>query len=215
MNVKLYLVDDHKVFREGLCSLIFKELDMKVVGEAKEGRTALKEIQNIKPHLVLMDIGMSDLNGIDATRQIRKNHPKVKVLILSMYSDRHFVVGALQAGASGYLLKENAFEELVRAIRAIMDEQIYLSPELLSMVAADFYDRSQTKPSTIKTFLSAREREVLQLFAEGSSTKEIAAKIGVSVKTVETHRKQIMDKLHLKSIATLTKFAVREGLTSL
>jgi DNA-binding NarL/FixJ family response regulator len=161
-----------------------------------------------------MDVNMPDLNGVEATRRIVTALPEVKVIALSMYSDRRFVAGMLEAGASGFLLKAYAFKELANAVRAVVNNQVYLSSGVTGVVVEDYVKRLPTTGSDSASVLTEREREVLQLLAEGWSAKEIAFHLNVSVKTVHTHRQRIMDKLHLHSIAELTKYAIREGLTS-
>jgi DNA-binding NarL/FixJ family response regulator len=216
MNVKILLADDHKIVRDGLRSLIEKQGNMQVVGEAYDGRTTVQLVRELRPNLVIIDIGMPDLNGIDATRQITSDGPSIKVIALSMHSDRRFVLRMLEAGASGYLLKDSAFEELAMAINTVMEGKIYLSPAIAGIVVEDFVrQRPQSSGPVITTELTPREREVLQLLAEGKTTKQIAAQLNVSVKTVETHRRQVMEKLDIHSVAELTKYAVREGLTGL
>lgn len=214
MTIKIILADDHKIMRNGLCSLLENEPDIEVVGEADDGRTAVEMALRLKPDIVVMDLAMPDLNGIEATRQITKADG-IKVLALSMHSDKRFVVGALQAGASGYVLKDCAFEELIRAIHIVATNQTYLSPKIAELVVEHYLRHQQIPLSQSTSVLTPREREVLQLLAEGKSVKEIALTLGVSHKTIETHREQIMKKLKIYSIAKLTKYAVREGLTSL
>ena len=186
-----------------------------VIAEADNGRSAVSLAKQLQPDIVITDIAMPDLNGLDATRQICAEAPRAKVLALSMHTESRFVLGILEAGASGYLLKDAAFEELSVAIKAILKDQIYLSPAIASVVVRQSLGHVGSKPRSERAQLSKREREVLQLIAEGKSTKEIAAVLYVSVKTVETHRKQIMDKLDIYSIAELTKYAIREGVTFL
>lgn len=186
-----------------------------VVAEADNGRSAVRLAKELQPDIVITDIAMPDLNGLEATRQICAEAPRAKVLALSMHTESRFVLGILEAGASGYLLKDAAFEELSVAIKAILRDQIYLSPAIAGVVVRQSLGHVGSKPRSERAKLSKREREVLQLIAEGKSTKEIAAKLYVSVKTVETHRKQIMDKLDIYSIAELTKYAIREGVTFL
>ena len=210
MSVRIILAEDHRITREGLVNLLQERPDMEVVGEAENGREAVKLASELSPDLVIMDVTLPDLNGIDATRIITSGSNNTKVIALSMYSDKQFVQGMIQAGASGYLLKDCAFEELVSAIQAVIQGDTYLSPGIAGIVVQDYLNRSSAD-----TVLTNREREVLQLIAEGKSTKEIAACLGVSVKTIETHRRQIMEKLGIFSIAELTKYAIREGLTSL
>ena len=186
-----------------------------VIAEADNGRSAVRLAKELQPDIVITDIAMPDLNGLEATRQICAEAPRAKVLALSMHTESRFVLGILEAGASGYLLKDAAFEELSVAIKAILRDQIYLSPAIAGVVVRQSLGHVGSKPRSERAKLSKREREVLQLIAEGKSTKEIAAKLYVSVKTVETHRKQIMDKLDIYSIAELTKYAIREGVTFL
>ncbi len=215
MSVRIILADDHKIMRDGLRALLEKQPGMEVVAGAEDGRTAVQLAREFKPDVMLMDITMPDLNGIDATRQIVAESPGVKVVALSMHSDSRFVAGMISAGVSGYLLKDCAFEELTRAISAVVANQTYLSPRIAGTVIKDYAAKLSTNESSAFSVLTAREREVLQLIAEGPTTKQIAARLHVSVKTVETHRRQIMNKLNIYSIAELTKFALREGLTSL
>ncbi len=207
------MADDHKIIRDGLRSLLGTIPGMIVVGEAEDGRQALRIARKHKPDLIIMDISMPDLNGIEATRQILSESPGTKVIALSMHSDRQFVVGMFRAGVSGYLLKNGAFEELVHAIETVRKNETYLSPKIAGILIRDLLDT--TEDNSASSILTAREREVLQLVAEGRSTKDIASDLNVSVKTVETHRKQIMDKLEIRSVAELTKFALREGITDL
>ncbi len=214
MAIRILLADDHKIVRQGLRTLLQKEPDMEVVAEAEDGRASLKLAQELAPHVVIMDVGMPDLNGIEATRQVLAESPNIKVIALSMHSDRRFVVNMLKAGASGYLLKDSAFEELASAIRAVMTNKTYLSPGVSDVVIKDYIAGPKPDNSAFSV-LTAREREVLQLMAEGRSTKQIADRLIVSIKTIETHRQQIMSKLDMHSVAELTKYAIREGLSSL
>ena len=215
MSIKVVLVDDHNVMREGLRALLKNESDIEVAGEAADGQAAFRLVSEIKPDLVIMDIAMPGLNGIEATRKIISKNSFVKVIALSAYSDRRFIFRVFKAGASGYLLKDCAFEELVCAIRAVSARQIYLSPGIANIVLKDYLRQSSKENTSVFSVLTAREREVLQLLSEGKTTKQIALLLKVSVKTIETHRPQIMDKLNIRSIAELTKYAIREGITSL
>lgn len=215
MTIKIMLADDHKMIRDGLKALIGKQKDMEVIGEAADGQTAVRTARKLSPDVVVMDIGMPDLNGIEAARQITALPHKPKVIGLSMHSDRRYVSQMLKAGASGYLLKDNAFEELVKAISTVVKGQTYLSPEIAEAVVDDYRRVKTDDDGSVFALLTEREREVLQQIAEGCSTKEIAGELSVSVKTVETHRRQIMEKLKLHSVAELTKYAVKEGLTDL
>ena len=215
MSVKIILADDHRIMREGLRALLEKQSGMEVIAEAEDGRTTVDLAHELKPDVVVIDISMPDLNGIDATRQIISASPHIKVIALSMHSDRKFVREMLAAGASGYLLKDSAFEELGAALAAVINNQTYLSPKIADTVVRDYLGKIDTTESKTSPTLTHREREVLQLLAEGRTTKEIASKLCVSIKTIETHRKQIMEKVGLNSVAELTKYAIREGLTSL
>jgi len=214
MSIKILLVDDHRIMRAGLRSLLEKESDMKVVAEASDGRTAVRLVREVTPDVVIIDITMPDLNGVEATHQILAESPNVKVLALSMHSDEQFVAGMLKAGASGYLLKDCASEELCQAIRAVIGGETYLSPRIASIVVEDYRRELSKEQLTKAPELTAREREVLQLVAEGETSKRIAQRLHVSVKTVEAHRQQIMDKLNIHTVAGLTKYAIRKGITS-
>jgi DNA-binding NarL/FixJ family response regulator len=214
MGVRIILADDHKIMREGLRALLAKQKEIEVIAEADSGRGVIELCSQLHPDVVVIDISMPDLNGIDAARQITRDAPDIKVIALSMHSDKKYVKEMLAAGASGYLLKDAAFEELGMAIATVLKNKTYLSPQITDTVVKDYVNENVPQNSIASTALSSREREVLQLIAEGKSTRDIAAKLYVSVKTVETHRKQIMDKLGLNSIAELTKYAIREGLTS-
>jgi two-component system response regulator NreC len=214
-SIKILLADDHKITREGLRSLLEKQQDMEVVAEAKDGRTAVSLAEELLPDVVIMDVSMPDLNGVQATRQIVGRLPNVKIVGLSMHSDSLFVTEMLKSGASGYLLKDCAFEELTQAIHAVVAGNTYLSPSISGVVINDYLHRLAKVDLTASDVLTDREIEVLQLIAEGNSTKQTALKLHISVKTVETHRRQIMNKLDIYTIAELTKYAIRKGLTSL
>jgi two-component system response regulator NreC len=214
-KIKIILADDHQIVRQGLRTLLAAEPDMEIIAEADNGRTTLRLVQDLKPNVVIMDISMPHLNGIEATRQILADNGEVKVIALSMHSDSLFVLNMLKAGASGYLLKDCALEELVKAIRTVVAHKTYLSPGVSDIVIKDFVNVWSTPSSSVFAVLTAREREVLQLMAEGHSTNQIADGLCVSVKTVEAHRKQVMNKLGIHSVAELTKYAIRQGLTSL
>jgi two-component system response regulator NreC len=215
MDIKILLADDHKITRDGLKSMLESQKNMIVIGEAENGRQAVRLALDFAPDVIVMDINMPELNGIEATRQIIAELPDTKIIALSMYSDKRYVVGMLKAGVSGYLLKNCAFDELVSAITAVVGNQNYMSQKIADTVMKDYANILESKDSSPASTLTAREREVLQLIAEGLKTKDIALRIHVSVKTVETHRQQIMRKLNAKSVAELTKIALREGLTSL
>jgi two-component system response regulator NreC len=214
-TIRILLADDHRIVRQGLRILLEAEPDMEVIGEADNGRKVLKLAEELIPDVIIMDLSMPELNGIEATRQILSGAPEVKVVALSMHSDSLFVLNMIKAGASGYLLKDCALEELVKAIRTVVSHKTYLSPGVSDIVIRDFVTGWQTTNDSAFSVLSAREREVLQLMAEGRTTNQIADGLCVSVKTVEAHRKQVMTKLGIRSIAELTKYAIRQGLTSL
>ena len=214
MSVRILLVDDHKILRTGLRSLLQSQQELEIVGEADNGREAVELTKLLSPDVVIMDVGMPDLNGFEATGQIVSEVPTAKVLALSMHSDKRFVRRMFQAGAMGYLLKNASFDDLIAAIHAVALNQVYLGPGIQEVVVKD-YVQSFSGTEVGNFSLTSREREVLQLLAEGKKTREIATLLHLSVKTIETHRKRIMDKLGLHSVAELTKYAVREGLTSL
>ena len=215
MTTKILLADDHNLIREGLRTLISDEPNMSVIAEAEEGRTAVQLATKLSPDVVIMDISMPGLNGIEATRQILTKSPAPKVIALSMHMERRMILEMLNAGASGYLLKDCAFGEVIRAIETVMSNCTYLSPKIADIIVKDYIHRIPSDDLSSLTLLSPREREVLQLLAEGKKTRDIASTLHVSVKTVDTYRLQIMDKLSIHSIAELTKYAIREGLTSI
>jgi DNA-binding NarL/FixJ family response regulator len=230
--MKVLLADDHRIVREGLKSLLASQPDLQVIAEASDGRQAVEMARDLSPDVVVMDVAMPQLNGIEATRQLAADQTGMKIVALSMHSDRRYVSEALKAGASGYVLKDGAFDELISAIRAVVADRVYLSPRVAGVVVEDYVRRLPSRGGRADAAhpgaedpaahrrgafdtLTPREREVLQLMAEGFATKEVAHRLHVSVKTVETHRRQIMDKLDMHSVAELTKYAIREGLTTL
>ncbi len=215
MRIRVLIVDDHRIFREGLRSLLAQEPDMEVAGEAASGREVLQMVESVACDLVLMDISMPEMNGIEATRCLRAKHPDLKVLALSMESDRRFIVEVIEAGIHGYVQKDVAFAELATAIRTVMAGDIYLGPRISELIVKDYLQRVPDGLPLTYEVLTAREREMLQMIANGKNSKELAASFNISIKTVEVHRHSIMKKLNLYSIAELTKYAVREGLTSL
>ena len=216
MSTRILIADDHRIMREGLRALLGKQDTFLVVGEAEDGRKAVELAVRFRPDIVIMDLTMPGLNGIEATRQIVAADPRIKVIALSIHSDRRFVRRMFEAGATGYLLKEGAFEELARAIRTVADGKAFVSPGIAGVLIDDLVRRTADRETPVGArVLSGREKEVLQLLAEGKSTKEIAAILQIGAKTVETHRRQIMLKLQMDSVAELTKYAIREGLTSL
>jgi DNA-binding NarL/FixJ family response regulator len=215
MDIRILLADDHRLMREGLRSLLEEQPDMSVVGEAENGKLAVQMAAKLMPDIVIMDISMPGLNGIDATCQILANSAKAKVIALSMHTERRTVLEMLNAGASGYLLKDCAFEEVIQAVRIVASNKTYLSPKITEIVIKDYVHRIPKSEISSLSGLTSREREVLQLLSEGKKTKEIAELLKVSIKTAESYRQQIMDKLDIHSIAELTKLAIREGITSL
>jgi DNA-binding NarL/FixJ family response regulator len=215
MPTRILLVDDHSIIRQGLCSLLEKQPDIEVVGGVEDGQQAVDTARQLAPDLVIMDISMPNLNGIDATRKIAEEISGVKIIALSIHSSRRFVAEMLKAGASGYILKDCLFDELMEAIKTVLRGEIYLSPKITGVVIDDYVQRLSKQYQPDGLTLSDREREVLQLLAEGKSTKQIALQIHVSAKTIESNRRNIMDKLKINSVAELTKYAVREGITPL
>lgn len=215
MPTRILLVDDHAIIRQGLSSLLEKQPDIEVVGSVEDGREAVDSVRQLAPDLVIMDISMPNLNGIDATRKIAEETSGVKIIALSIHSSRRFVAEMLNAGASGYILKDCLFDELMEAIKTVLGGGIYLSPKITDVVIDDYVQRLSKQDQPNGPTLSDREREVLQLLAEGKSTKQIALSLHVSTKTIESNRRNIMDKLSINSVAELTKYAVREGLTPL
>lgn len=214
-KIRLMLADDHKLFRVGLRQILERQSDLAIVGEAGDGFAAIEMARGLKPDVILMDISMPELNGLEATRRILEENSDIRIVILSMHSDRRYIVEALRAGAKGYLLKDSAPDEVVAVLHKVMRNQFYLSSKINETVIEDFIRLTTPEMNSAFATLSAREREVLQLLAEGKSTKLIAEKLFVSSKTVETHRTHIMEKLQLFSIAELTRYAIREGLTPL
>lgn len=213
MRTRILLADDHKIVREGLRGILEKELQADVVAQAENGRAAVALALEHRPDVVIMDITMPDLNGIEAAAQILAELPGTKIIALSMHSDKKYVSEMLRAGASGYLLKDCAVDELGLAIQVVVSGRIYVSPDVTGVVVSDYLEHVGQGKGTAK--LTMKEREVLQLIAEGHSTKEVASRLNVSVQTIDTHRQHIMEKLDLHSIAELTKYAIREGLTPL
>ena len=213
MTIKIIVADDHKIVREGLCSLIEKLSGYSIVGRVGNGREAVMTARREKPDVIIMDLSMPEMNGIDATSTIMEEMPSCKVIILSMHSDKRFIIGALQAKASGFLLKECAFKELNQALEAVSRGQTYLSPKIAGTVVQDY--RRRLHAENKQNSLTTKEREVLQLLAEGHSIKEIADKLFVSVKAIEGRKRKIVQKLEITTVAGLVKYAIKEGLTGL
>ena len=214
MSIRILIADDHQMLREGLRAILEKDEDIEVIGEASDGRTAVAMARTLRPDVVVMDISMPDLNGVEATRQIKAENPAVKVIALSRHSDRRYVLRMLDVGASGYVLKSGAYDELRRAVEAVRGGNSYLSPRITGLVI-DAHLRPVSEPqSSASPTLGPRELEIVQLLAEGHTSPQIARKLHISTRTVESHRRNIMKKLGVHSVAELTKYAIREGLTS-
>ena len=216
MSIRIILADDHRIVHDSLRPLLDKRDDIEVIAIAENGRAAVQLAQDLRPDVVIIDITMADLNGIEATCQITSQCPKTNVIVLSMHTDKRYVTGALNAGASGYLTKSCSFEELVSAIQIVAANKKYLSPEISGIIIEESLSPSSTSDSSVSSILTMREREVLQLLVEGKTVKQIADDyLYLSIKTVHTHRQKIMEKLNIYNIAELTKFAIREGIISL
>lgn len=213
MKTRILLVDDHDMMRDGLRAILAKEMDLEVVGEAASGREAVRQAAELRPDVVIMDVAMKDLNGIEATRLIRAENPRVEIVALSSHSDRRYVSAILRAGASAYVLKTNAYALLRKAVHAVRAGGSFLSEEVAGALV-EAIRTSDGDDHSVYARLGAREREVLQLLAEGFTSAEIADRLYVATSTVETHRRNLMRKLDLHNVAELTKYAVREGLTS-
>lgn len=212
-KLKIILADDHNLFREGLKSLLQSEKDVTVIGEVDNGRDAITMCEALKPDVAIVDVAMPELNGMETTRQIRKLNADIQVIALSMHSSRRYVLDMLKAGATAYLVKDCAFQELTAALKAVRENNVYLSPSIAGKVVAQ-----ATFPSSQTSFedsaLTSREKEVLQLLTEGNKVREVATRLHISIKTVQTHRRNIMEKLNLYNLADLTKYALRSGLIS-
>lgn len=214
MKLRIAVADDHRLVREGLIARLNCLDDIEIVGEGQDGREAVDICNEVHPDIVLMDIGMPVLNGIDATRLVRQECRGTKVIALSMHSEKRFVSEALRAGVSGYVLKDDAFDELAEAIHIVAGGGVYLSPGVQEAIVSD-YAGAAGSSAMPRTELTPREREVLQLIAEGMTTKQVAAHLHLNVKTIETHRRQVMDKIGVDSVAGLVRYALREGITTL
>ncbi|MEN6385072.1 MAG: response regulator transcription factor [Phycisphaerales bacterium] len=214
MGIKILLADDHAIVRDGLRRSLQQEEDMEVIGQAKDGLTTIQLARELSPDVVLMDISMPDINGMDTCREITRDFPNVKVIGLSMHSAKRFVSEMFKAGASGYLPKNCEFDELAAAIRSVMAGKTYLSPAITDVVVDNFVRVSAEENNSVFFTLTKRERQVLQLMAEGKTTKQIGQSLHISPKTVEAHRLRVMEKLNINNVAQLTKYAIQEGLTS-
>lgn len=215
MKNRILLVDDHKILRDGLRALLDTQMNNTIIGEAEDGSQAIKLAGELSPDMIIMDISLPDMTGIEATREILKVSPSVKIVALSMYADKRFVTDMLRTGASGYLLKDCAFEELEEAIETVSKNGRYISPNLTGVVVDDYINILQKTKSVAASPLSAQEIQVVTRLAEGQNMKQIATELNISVKTVETYRARIAEKLNIHSLADLIKYAIREGLTTL
>ena len=212
-NIRVLLADDHEMVRKGLRSILDAEADLEVIGEAKDGREALKEAKRLLPDIVVMDITMPGLNGLDATRQLKKQFPQMPIVVLSMHTEKEYVLEVLRAGASGYVVKQAAPAELTSAIRAAQRGEAFLSPAVSKKLVGEYVRQAEAaEDREPHDGLTAREREVLQLIAEGHSNKEIAKLLFISVKTVETHRAHLMAKLDRHNVTDLTEYAIGKGM---
>ncbi|MBP8304726.1 MAG: response regulator transcription factor [Phycisphaerae bacterium] len=213
--MKILIADDHGIVRQGLRSLIQSRLNLEVVGEAADGVAAVRMVKELKPDVVIMDVTMPNLNGVEATRLIRRDHPEVKVIALSMHPEKHIVKEILEAGASAYVLKSYLFDEISRALEAVLTDQRYLSPRITDVVVEDYVRQAGADRDEGRQRLTTRDRQIIQMLAEGKSVKQIALALHISPKTADASRRKILQKLGVSSIADLVKYAVREGITSL
>lgn len=211
MKIKVLLVDDHQLFREGIATLLFSAENIEVIAQAEDGTDAMDKVKHYKPDVVLLDIAMPRMNGIEATKKIKNLNPAIKIITLSMHSDKQYVKGVLEAGADGYLLKNCTYRQLTDAIQSVYDGKKYLSQDITEMVINGYLSPSGTSESEYDK-LSVREKEIFMLFAHGKSTKEISDQLFISVKTVNTHKQNILVKLKLTSNTELVKFALKNGL---
>jgi len=214
-TIKVLVADDHTILRQGIKALLANQEGIEVVGEAKDGREAIKVIEELLPDVILMDIAMPGLNGAEATRRIKKKFPKMKVLVLTMYANEEYIFQILNAGANGYLVKETAFQDLISAIKAVYSGESFMSPSISKKVVNGYIQQARGDKKKICEVLTPREREILQLIAEGNSSKKIAEALFISPKTVETHRTHIMDKLNIHNRSGLIKYAIRKGMVDI
>lgn len=214
-KIKIVIADDHAIVRQGIVNYLELKHDIQVVGQACDGLSAVKLAGELKPEIVIMDISLPNMNGIDASREITDSLPHTKIIALSMHASKEYVTEMFRAGANAYLLKESGFEELYNAIQTVINGKSYLSPSLVDLVVDNFIKPSPSEEASVFNKLSKRQREVLQLLAEGKTTKQVALNLKISPKTVEAHRLNLMEKLKIDNIAQLTKYAVQQGLTTL
>ena len=210
-EIRVLVVDDHAIVREGICSLLARRKDIQVVGQAADGKQAVAQVASLAPDVVLMDISMPVMNGLEATVEVRRNFPNVRILVLSQYESKEYVLPLLRAGAAGYIAKRARASELVDAIRAVYYEGAFLQPNIARAVVEGVTDGPHAEAQPI---LTEREKQVVRLVADGLSSREIADELGLSVKTVDTHRANIMEKLHIHSSVELVKYAIREGIAT-
>lgn len=215
MTIKVVLAEDHTVVREGLRSMLEKNGEITVLGEAADGISAVSLVAKVKPDIVIMDIGMPGLNGIDATDAILEGQPDIGVIILSMHKEERFISGAFQAGARGYLLKESLFDELLQAVLNVASGRVYLSPQIAHVAINAFKQHPSETARRPASVLTNREREILQMLVEGRKVSEIGDQLCISPKTVETHRRNIYEKIHVKKSVDLIRYALREGVVSI
>lgn len=214
MGIRILLADDHTILRDSLSQALQEEQDVEIVGQAGDGRAAVEKARELRPDIVVMDINMPHLNGIEATREIQQQAPGVRVIALSMHSAKPCVKEVFRAGASGYVHKNCGFDELMRAVRAVAEGKTYVSPAISQIVVEELGRPEGETDATAFSLLTPREREILQLLAEGGTVKHIAQRLHVSHKTIEAHRLRIMNKLNVDTVAQLTKYAIQEGLTT-
>ncbi len=215
MPTRVLIVDDHEIVRIGLCSVLEKEDDFEIVAQGRDGFEAVDLVRQVTPDVVVLDVSMPGMNGTEAARLIKSEAPEIKIVVVSMFDRREFVLDMLGAGVDACILKTNAAEHLVPAMRAVLGGEIYLVPQLTTTLVGDCLSQAEVVASCGRTVLTSRERQVLQLIAEGSSSKQVARALGVEESTVVVHRRNIMGKLDLHSVAELTKYAVQQGITPL
>lgn len=214
MSLSIVLADDHRIMREGLAAMLRQEADFDIVGQADDGAALVRLVRKLQPDVVITDVSMPGLNGIEAIRRIMEEAPGVRVLCLSVHTEKRLVTAVMDAGAAGYVLKDCLYEELIRAVRAVVAQQVYISPGIAGVLMQAYRERQATSQKSAFSQLTGRELEVVQLIAEGYSTKAIAERMHVSAKTVGTHREHILQKLHLNGTADLTRYAIQEGIVS-